>query len=68
MGTAVLLIYIFIGILVYALSGTRTIAGQIESQIPLATFAQINGIVTFAAMALWPVWLVLYPMLKKKNN
>ena len=59
------LIYLLIGLVVYALTDTRSVSAEIESRNLLLTFGDVNRVVTVFAIALWPVWLIIYVNLKK---
>ncbi|HEY6838848.1 MAG TPA: hypothetical protein VI389_08910 [Geobacteraceae bacterium] len=65
MVTVLMLAYLFVGLVVYALTDTRTVAGEIESRNPLVTFDDVNKFVTVVAIALWPLWLAYYFRRKK---
>ena len=60
-----LLVYLFIGIIVYAATDTRAVAREIESRNLLVTFGEVDRFLTLFAIVLWPLWLILYFMLKK---
>ena len=59
------LVYLFIGIIVYAVTDTRAVAAEIESRNLLLTFGDVNRALTVVAIALWPLWLAFYLILKK---
>ena len=65
MATVLLLVYLFIGLVVYALTDTRSIAGEIESRNLFLTFGDVNKFLTVFAIALWPLWLIVSMRLKK---
>jgi hypothetical protein len=65
MMTILILVYLFIGLIVYALTDTRSVAGEIESRNLLVTFGDVNKFLTVFAIALWPLWLIYYFSLKK---
>ena len=60
-----LLVYLFIGLIVYAVTDSRSIASEIESRNLFVTFGDVNRFLTVFAVALWPLWLVIYLKLKK---
>ncbi len=60
-----LLAYLFIGLIVYAVTDTRSMASEIESRNLLVTFGDVNKALTVFAIALWPLWLILYVIWKK---
>lgn len=60
-----LLVYLFIGIIVYAVTDTRGVARELESRNLLVTFGEVDRFLTVFAIALWPLWLTLYFILKK---
>jgi hypothetical protein len=66
MTTILLLGYLFIGLIVYAVTDVRSVAGEIGSRNLLLTFGDVNKFLTIFAIALWPVWLALYAGLKKR--
>ncbi len=63
--TIILIAYLIIGLIVYALTDSRRVAGEIESRNLFLTFGDVNKFLTVFAIALWPVWLVVYGKLKK---
>ncbi len=65
MSTVLLLVYLFIGLVVYALTDTRSLAGEIESRNLFLTFGDVNKFLTVLAIAFWPLWLIVYMRLKK---
>jgi hypothetical protein len=65
MTTILLLVYLFIGLVVYAVTDSRSVASEIESRNLLVTFGDVNKFLTVFAIALWPLWLILYLRLKK---
>ncbi len=65
MMTILLLVYLFVGLIVYAVTDTRSVAGEIESKNLLVTFGDVNKFLTVFAIALWPLWLIFYLRLKK---
>ena len=65
MMTILLLVYLAIGLIVYAVTDSRSVASEIESRNLLVTFGDINKFLTVFAIALWPVWLIVYSRLKK---
>ncbi len=65
MMTVLILVYLFIGLVVYAVTDTRSVAGEIESRNLLLTFGDVNRFLTIFAIALWPLWLIIYAKLKK---
>ncbi len=60
-----LLVYLFIGIIIYAVTDTRATAAEIESRNLLLTFGDVNRVLTLFAIALWPLWLTIYLIRKK---
>jgi hypothetical protein len=60
-----LLVYLFIGLTVYAVTDTRSMTREIESRNLLVTFGEVDRVLTVFAIALWPLWLILYLILKK---
>ncbi len=65
MTVTLLLVYLFIGIVVYMLTDTRGVAAEIESRNWLVTFSEVDRALTVFTIALWPIWLILYFFLKK---
>jgi hypothetical protein len=65
MMTILLLAYLFIGLIVYAVTDSRSVASEIESRNLLVTFGDVNKFLTVFAIALWPLWLIVYFRLKK---
>ena len=63
-----LLVYLFIGIIVYALTDTRAVAAEIESRNLLVTFGEVDRVLTLFAIGLWPLWLALCLLLKKRDG
>lgn len=63
--TILLLIYLLIGLVVYALTDTRSVSAEIESRNLLLTFGDVNRFLTVFAIALWPVWLIIYVNVKR---
>ena len=59
------LVYLFIGLIVYAVTDSRSMAHEIESRNLLLTFGDVNKVLTFIAIALWPLWLIFYLRMKK---
>ncbi len=59
------LAYLFAGLVVYAVTDSRSVAREIESRNLFVTFGDVNKVLTFIAIALWPAWLILYLKLKK---
>ncbi len=64
--TYLLLTYLLIGLVVYALTDSRRVAGEIESRHLFLTFGDVNKFLTVFAITLWPVWLAVYWKLKKE--
>ncbi len=64
--TILLLAYLLIGLIVYAVTDSRRVASEIESRNLFLTFGDVNRFLTVFAIALWPVWLVVYWKLKKE--
>ena len=60
-----LMLYLFIGIIVYAVTDSRSVAAEIEARNLLLTFGDVNKVLTVFAIALWPLWLPLSLSLKK---
>ena len=65
MTTTLLLAYLLIGLIVYAVTDSRSVAGEIESRNLFVTFGDVNKYLTAFAIALWPLWLIFYLKLKK---
>ncbi len=57
--------YLFIGLVVYAFTDTRSMASELESRNLLVTFGDVNRVITFVAIVLWPLWLIFYLKMKK---
>jgi len=65
MTTVLLLAYLLIGLIVYAVTDSRSVASEIESRNLFVTFGDVNKFLTVFAIALWPLWLIVYLKLKK---
>ncbi len=65
MAIVLLLIYVFIGIGVYMFTDTRAVAREIESRNLLVTFGDVDRALTLFAIALWPLWLLYFFILRK---
>jgi hypothetical protein len=65
MTTILLLAYLFIGLVVYAVTDSRSVASEIEARNLFVTFGDVNKFLTVFAITLWPLWLILYFSLKK---
>ena len=65
MTTILLLIYLSVGLIVYAVTDSRSVASETESRNLLVTFGDVNKFLTVFAIAFWPLWLILYSRLKK---
>ena len=57
MAIALLLIYIFVGIAVYALSDTSTVASRLSDALFVVPYGVIREHVFLFVVALWPIWL-----------
>ena len=54
-------VYLLVGIAVYAFSDTTAVAGRLESLLIFVPFGVVQRYLFLFVVGLWPVWLVAYP-------
>ena len=52
-------LYVLIGVVVYALTDTTAFASKMESRLMVVPFGVINRHVVLFAIFLWPLWLLI---------
>lgn len=56
---ALLVVYCLIGLVVYAVTDSSSLASRVESRLPLVPDVFVTESVVFFVGALWPLWLAL---------
>lgn len=52
-----LVLYLLIGLAVYAVTDTTAFASRMESRLPITTFGEAQHAVFLFAVVAWPLWL-----------
>ena len=55
--TVVLVLYLVVGLVVYAVTDTTSVAGKIERHLPLVPFGVVNRNLFLFIWFAWPLWL-----------
>ncbi|GAA5164010.1 hypothetical protein [Viridibacterium curvum] len=56
--TALFVLYVVIGAVVYFVTDTTALARQIKSSMPFVTYGMALQLVFAGVVTLWPLWLV----------
>lgn len=52
-----LVLYLLIGLVVYAVTDTTSFASRMESRLPATTFGDAQHFVFLLSVVAWPLWL-----------